>query len=632
MSALDPSPQVAPNGEPADAGTDMDERERQLVDCYWEERRRGDTPRPHDWLDAHACSSPEVLDQIEVMDLAQRSKERRKGAGGQPASGMSPRLSSKQSDIVQPSLQPATQLAGGEIWVLGWLGAGGMGELYRAWHTMMNCELVVKLAQGPATRARFRREIEIQARLGGHLNIALARTAGQHEGRDYLVMDYVPGFNLQHWVKARGPMPWAEACRVVRDVAEGLKHAHTHQIVHRDIKPSNLVRLARGGSIKIIDWGLARRFDTDPSEGDADLTDSRCRLGTWGYMSPEQIKSPSTVGPASDLYSLGCTFYYLLTGQSLFGESLDRPRRAPALPEGVDVPPEVERVYRRLLSYEPARRYQSAKEVVEGIDAILGSGAEPKEPTRVSARWKRWQKVGVAAVAVATLGLGMGWVLTNSSIWSTRWFGPNPPLAAYSAPRLETLVFAFYRKGRKQPEEYQFVDGDRRTAAASTAPLGPDDTFVIEGRFQKPTYWYIIWLDTKGVADVMEASPNQRNDLRFPLDPDTGAYPDSKDPIGTHLVLLTAGAMPPSQAKARLKELVAGSLKPPVLSPGQPWHYTLDGTHVSRDESAAKTRGGKTKPLGAEDRLSTRYLEDIQQRLRGDPVQPLHAFFVSTKR
>jgi len=1006
MSALDPSSQP-PEGDSGEAGGDLGEQERQLMDRYWEKLRSGSAPRPHEWLDAHGCSSPQVLDQIEVMDLAQRSKERRERVGNQPASAINLRLSSKRSEVIEPSLRPTMQLAGGELWVLGWLGAGGMGELYRAWHNTMNREVVVKLAQGPATRARFRREIELQARLGGHLNIALARTAGQHEGRDYLVLDYVSGFNLQQWVKANGPMPWDEACRVVRDAAEGLSHAHSHQIVHRDIKPSNLVRLARRGTIKIIDWGLARCLETDSSDGDADLTESGCRLGTWGYMSPEQINSPSTVGPASDLYSLGCTFYYLLAGNSLFGDSLERPRRAPILPESIDVPPDVNHVVRKLLSYEPAERYQTAKEVIEAIDAILGVPREARLASVTTPRPPRWQSgwlVGLTAVALLTLvgalkaplwapslyriamnqgeliihcdyadvrvlitqggnhvrivdpwtertidlhagryevALGGGpnglrlstgtFTLTRggkrilevsripsrsnpasaasqidgSMVWvppgrflmgapdtdndaradekpqhpvritkplllmqhevtvrefrefveqtgyrteverngqggegweeQTRTFVRNPrytwrftgfdhseehpvvnvtwhdaaafcnwlsrcadlepyypddvlrgnaPVASlsglgyrlpteaeweyacragtktrflsgddpsqlarfanladgsatkslpdwlkatsqedghvFSAPVmsfrpnewglfdmvgnvsewiddwsdtnyyresplndpsgryeyygkvvrgaswikdlvearsssrggimpnavycnlgfrvcralpeacvLEQLAFSFIRNGTR--DTHLVVTAGRPTAKRPAAPLGPDDVFVIEGRFERPTFWYVVWVDPTGAVEVIEASANSRTNLRFPLEPDSGAYPDPKDPPGTHLVLLIAGAIPSAEAKSRLEDLLRGLPKPPAIQPEEPWHCTLVGSSESQ-EIATATRGGKAKPLAPGHRLPSDYLADIRQRLRGAAVQPVHAFFLSTKR
>src|SRR5262249_19919091 len=161
-------------------------------------------------------------------------------------------------------------------------------------------------------------EIELQNKLGAHPQIVAVKNAGQFEGRYYLMMEYVPGLDLGRYVKEHGPLPWQEACDSIRQAALGLTHAHDRGGVHRDLQPRNLIRTEVDGSIKILDWGLARRLDQASADEDARLTQPGTTVGTPDYMAPEQFSDPATVGPASDLYSLGCTLYELLTGHPPF--------------------------------------------------------------------------------------------------------------------------------------------------------------------------------------------------------------------------------------------------------------------------------------------------------------------------
>jgi len=532
-------------GEPDDAG----DREFLLLDRYWDDLRRGDTPPPHDWLKSHAGDSAQLLGQLEVLELVHRSREHRNEQSDHPESPGRSAPAANGTEASPPSLPDATWLEEGKLCILGLLDRGGMGEVYLAWDRSMNCQVAVKLTRDPALKARFRREIEIQPRLGGHPHIALARYAGEYDGRDYLVMDYVPGVNLQQFVAVNGPLPWREACDAIRQAAEGLEHAHSKNIVHRDIKPANLIRSALDRSIEILDWGLARRTDADTPRGDAGLTHSGCLLGTPDYMSPEQTFNPSAAGPASDLYSLGCTFHYLLTGKPPFDDLLDRHQGSPPLPPELGVPRPVEQVHQTLLRYKPADRYRSAHELVKSLEADLAAAptimrVPRKDPGGRPRRHWHWRWVA-ALLFVAGAG-GLAWPLLSQS------FGPKglaqgvkkaEVLApGFSAPPLERLFFYFDRNGFK--EERHLVTAGRGTHDVSAEPLGPKDSFVIDGRFRQPTYWYVVWIDTAGVVDVMEVSPDERSDLRFPIDPRGRAYPNPQDPPGTHLILVAGGSTP----------------------------------------------------------------------------------------
>ena len=148
-----------------------------------------------------------------------------------------------------------------------------------------------------------------------HPNIVQASDAGVAEGRHYLVMELVDGIDLTRLVNRHGPLPVADACELIRQSALGLDHASSKGLVHRDIKPSNLM-LARDGCVKVLDLGLARLISPEPS-GEK-LTHPGQFMGTAAYMAPEQASDPHSVDTRADLYSLGCTFYFLLSGHAPF--------------------------------------------------------------------------------------------------------------------------------------------------------------------------------------------------------------------------------------------------------------------------------------------------------------------------
>ncbi len=202
------------------------------------------------------------------------------------------------------------------------IGRGGMATVWRALHQSLKRERAVKLL--PIDRLvdresiqRFFREIEFTGRLE-HPNLVLAHDAGEEGGQPYLAMELLNGCNFGELVRSWGRLPVPVACELARQAAIGLAHAHAHQSMHRDVKPSNLF-LTRTGVVKVLDLGLARTLDTSS----ADLTRDNRVMGTPLFMSPEQFQTPRLVGPASDIYSLGCTLYCLLIGEAPFAASAD---------------------------------------------------------------------------------------------------------------------------------------------------------------------------------------------------------------------------------------------------------------------------------------------------------------------
>ena len=281
------------------------------------------------------------------------------------------------------------ELLFGQYLILEKIGEGGMGKVYRALDTRMSRMVALKvvrpqLMSNKTVLRRYEREAEAAGKLD-HTNIVKLFDAGEASGRFYLAMEYVDGSDLSRLVKDNGALSTAEACEYMRLTALGLQHAHENGFVHRDIKPSNLLVYGEraipgtGGraQLKILDMGLIRSMADDDSPDHTELTRDGTVVGTPDYMSPEQAKNSSSVDPRADLYSLGCTLYYLLRGQVPFpeGTPIDKLIRhqldpVPDVRQGrSDIPYMVGTIVTRLLSKKPDERYQTAAEVA----ALLGN-------------------------------------------------------------------------------------------------------------------------------------------------------------------------------------------------------------------------------------------------------------------
>jgi serine/threonine-protein kinase len=300
------------------------------------------------------------------------------------------------------------ELTIGSYLILDRLGAGGVSEVFKAWDTVKGQTVALKvlhehLTDSSAALRDFQRELHAVTRLS-HPNIIRTFDADQVGSLHYFTMEYVEGLDLDRHVRRAGPLPIEQACEYARQVAQGLQHAHQLGLVHRDIKPANLFlvnpplsappalgRRAAEPLVKILDWGLARMRpdaggETELSERDKDA-EKGMLIGTADYIAPEQARDPCLVDIRADIYSLGCTLYFLLTGQTPFpGSSLmqkllqHRDAERP-LVRGVrpDVPEELAAVVQRMMARRPEDRY-AIPLLVAGALRHFGGGSGTNRP------------------------------------------------------------------------------------------------------------------------------------------------------------------------------------------------------------------------------------------------------------
>lgn len=292
------------------------------------------------------------------------------------------------------------------------IAAGGMGRVYKAEHRLMKRIVALKvlppeLFRAPQARARFRREVEAAARLASP-HIVAAYDAGEEGGRDYLVMEYVEGRTLADRVKADGPFGIRRALDCILQTARGLEHAHAAGIIHRDIKPANLI-LTDGQPplVKILDMGLAR-IQHPAENGAGDLTSAQVVMGTASYMAPEQAVDTRAADERADLYSLGCTLFFLLTGTppyeaaTAMGTVLaHREQPIPSLRAArPDCPPAVDSLFRKLVAKDRAERPASVTAVTADLERLLASLGETNAATPP---WRSWRVLGAAGLAASVL-------------------------------------------------------------------------------------------------------------------------------------------------------------------------------------------------------------------------------------
>jgi serine/threonine protein kinase len=309
------------------------------------------------------------------------------------------------------------ELVLGPYRVLERLGEGGMGQVFKARHEGLQRIVALKVIRkekltDPRALQRFRQEARAAAQLA-HPNIVTLYDASEIGGTHFLAMEYVEGADLARIVKESGPLPVGRACDYIRQAALGVQHAHERGLVHRDIKPSNLL-VTKAGQVKVLDMGLARLHGSDGAAApDAAMTQAGYLVGTPDFMAPEQAKNSRTVDARADVYSLGCTLYYLLAGRPPFEgptaveklvqhqmEELPPLRKLqPEVPADLDV------VIRKLMAKRPEDRYPTAAAAAEALLPFCGK--IPPANTRPASIIQR-RRILVAASLLGLLLLGIG--------------------------------------------------------------------------------------------------------------------------------------------------------------------------------------------------------------------------------
>ena len=348
------------------------------------------------------------------------------------------------------------------------LGEGGMGEVFRAVHTGLGREVALKRIRSEKFKSEgvvkwFMREVMAAARVD-HPYIVRAYDAGSERGCHYLVMELIDGVDLRTIVEKNGPLPIEEALRIAAEMALALAHLDSIGLVHRDVKPTNLIRVRKTGSVKLLDLGLARAVDVS-AEDDQKKSGPQGRivLGTPDYMAPEQILNAHGADIRADLYSLGCTLYYVLTGSVPFpggtptqkmlrqhGETpVEITRRRP------EIPPEVAGIVGRLMMKNPDDRYQNPVELLSDLTRLASLPlAEEVELRESVSEWLFWREQFSDWIRRDV-------VMNSQSFHSCRrrsWRRPNLPVVlllalAFTAFSLALGLFLASRAGEEKTED-----------------------------------------------------------------------------------------------------------------------------------------------------------------------------------
>lgn len=367
------------------------------------------------------------------------------------------------------------------------VGGGGMGSVFRGTDLRLGRTVAVKiLARNrtePDTLRRFENEAQSAARLD-HKNIARVYYVGEDRGQHYIVFEFIEGTNIRDLVDKNGPLSIEEAICYVLQIADALEHASQRHVVHRDIKPSNILVTADGHA-KLVDLGLARlRMESDRN----DLTASGVTLGTFDYISPEQARDPRDADVRSDLYSLGCTFYFMLTGQPPFPDGtllqklLSHSSAPPPDPRSIrpDLDDQVAGIIHTLLAKQPKDRFQEPSELVDELYLVAErlnlTDLHRDGPVRTGPTRSIWTHVERATPWLLPIVLLFASVLALERVWFRDEIERMPdsePAASASGKPDGHRPNTAHRRARASRPETTSPDGSSPATAEGAAPTKP---------------------------------------------------------------------------------------------------------------------------------------------------------------
>ncbi len=340
------------------------------------------------------------------------------------------------------------------------IGAGGMGEVYRARDKHLDRDVAIKVLpprtlSDDSARKHFRKEALALSKLN-HPNIATIHDFDTQLGIDFLVMEYVPGVTLSERI-ANHALPEKELTRLGLQMVEGLGAAHEQGVIHRDLKPNNL-RLTPDGRLKILDFGLAKLAQPETPEAET-ASETRTGAGTLPYMSPEQLQG-ETADARSDIWAAGTVLYEMATGHTAFHEKtatalagaiLHKPVVAPGR-LAQEVSPQLEQIILKCLEKEAEARYQSAKELAVDLRRLSAPSAGASVRTDEPKRRRRVWRAAIAGLATAFTVAAL-LVAFNAGGWRDRWLGRD------GHPQIRSLAVLPLANLSRDPEQDYFADG-----------------------------------------------------------------------------------------------------------------------------------------------------------------------------
>ena len=405
----------------------------------------------------------------------------------------------------------------GKYKLLGHIGTGGMSSVYLAEHIRMGDKRAIKVLPKSRVKdatylARFQLEAKAIASLS-HPNIVLAYDIDNEDDVHYIVMEYVDGLDLQQLVKRDGPIDFSTVADMVAQAARGLEHAHANGVIHRDVKPANLL-MDKKGSVRLLDMGLALVAAGD----DESLTvaNNENVLGTADYLAPEQALNSHKVDHRADIYGLGCTLYFLLTGKPPFSDGTLAQRIAKhqtEMPTPIrqirsDCPGELEGICVKMIQKDPRYRYQSAGDVAEVLERFVAAVPKGAKVTLGLGAAPHYDEDGSSSISfdgTERPSTGQGDTISNknddtlaksrsdlirrqgiSASGSGRLVDVNPRAPAVEGSFIDLQVESGYRRssrvGKREPRSQTPKKHPERSSGKSSVHVGADsDVYVAQG-------------------------------------------------------------------------------------------------------------------------------------------------------